>query len=92
MPSLHEQAAEGLGGGEAGPVTIFPLVVLSPEASGSSLAAQHSLLMREVLLKAWSPDPHKTSRGYLLGMQIPGFPPPSPAESETLGWGPAAPK
>lgn len=30
VPSLHEQAAKGLGGREAGPVTIFPLVVLSP--------------------------------------------------------------
>ena len=30
VPSLHEQAAKGLGVREAGPVTIFPLVVLSP--------------------------------------------------------------
>ena len=44
--------------------------------------------MWTVLLKAWSSDQQNIKRK-LFGIQIPGFHP-RPAESEALGWGPAA--
>ena len=47
--------------------------------------------MWTVLLKVWSSDQQQNINRKLLGMQIPGFHP-RPAESETLGWGPAAPQ
>lgn len=46
--------------------------------------------MWTVLLKAWSSDQQQNINRKFLRMQIPGFHP-RPAESETLGWGPAAP-
>ena len=73
--SLHEQAAQGDGMGEDGPETDLPLVVLSPEASGSFMAAPHSCLLWTVLHKACSPDKQPYNKGNLLRMQIPGYPP-----------------
>ena len=55
------------------------------------MAAYYACLMWTVLLKVWSSDQQQNINRKLLGMQIPGFHP-RPAESETLGWGPAAPQ
>ena len=55
------------------------------------MAAYYACLMWTVLLKVWSSDQQQNINRKLLGMQIPGFHP-RPAESEALGWGPAAPQ
>ena len=55
------------------------------------MAARHGRQMWAVLLKAWSSDQQQNINRKFLRMQIPGFHP-RPAESETLGWGPAAPQ